>query len=140
MTGTLSILNVGEGDVKISFDKNNPEERKRASKVVADMLRAGYAILIKVGQKDGEDVFKRAIKFDPETCEYIVAGAVATDETPPKPESFAKGTSARNPVTRVPAERTHAVSVGRTAGGYDPNILSRIRRGSTLGDARKVVR
>src|ERR1700728_3973326 len=48
----LSILNVGDGDTKISFDKDKPAERKRACRIVTDMLHRGYAILVQAGEKD----------------------------------------------------------------------------------------
>lgn len=66
--GTVGILNVGDGDTKLSFDKNNPAERIRAARIVADMLRRGYALLIEV---DGK--FVRATEFKEDVCEYIIA-------------------------------------------------------------------
>src|SRR5271167_3602660 len=69
-----SILNVGDGDTKISFDKDKPQERDRACRIIQDMLRRGYAILVQAGEKDGRPIFYRATDFDPQTAEYIVAG------------------------------------------------------------------
>lgn len=122
--GQLGILNVGAGDTKLSFDKSNPAERERAAKIVADMLRRGYAILVQVGEKDGEPLFQRAKAFDPETCEYIIAGG--PDETVDigKPEGEEKSAAparrrGRGPdrQRRVRADGTRGVSVARTAGG-----------------------
>ncbi len=68
----LSILNVGAGDVKVSFDKSNPAERIRACRIVKDMLRRGYALLVEV-ERDGKKAFERALDFDEDRAEYIIA-------------------------------------------------------------------
>ena len=116
--GTIGILNVGAGDTKLSFDPKQPAERKRAAKVVADMLRRGYAILVQVGERDGKPLYQRAEGFDPETCEYIIVG------TPPEATPNLKTTLKRTRrqrrgslTTRVPASKTSAVAVARSAGG-----------------------
>jgi hypothetical protein len=72
MNGELSILNIGEGDTKLSFDKSNPQECIRAGRIVRDMLRRGYALLLEV-ERDGEKKFERALDFDENTSEYIIA-------------------------------------------------------------------
>lgn len=112
-TGTIGILNVGAGDTKLTFNKKNPAERKRAAGIVTDMLRRGYALLVQVGTKNGEPLYQRAKAFDPKTCEYIISGG--PDDT------VDIGTEAIKPprvkVKRIKAESTRAVSVGRTAGG-----------------------
>ncbi len=72
MTGTVGILNVGAGDTKLVFDKNNPQDCIRAARIVKDMLRRGYALLIEV-ERNGKKVFQRATDFNEDTCEYIVA-------------------------------------------------------------------
>lgn len=118
VNGSVSILNVGEGDTKLSFDKNNPSERKRAAKIVTDMLKRGYALLVQIGEHNGEPVYQRVKAFDPETCEYIIASAAdeAIDigrEVEPK----AKRKPGRPRNVAIPAEHTQAVSVARTAGG-----------------------
>ena len=111
----LAILNVAAGDTKITFDKSNPAERERACAVVKDMLSRGYAILVKVGERDGRPIFMRATEFDPETAEYIVVGvpdalglAPAAPAAEPKPKRVK---------TRLPADKTPAVGVARSAGG-----------------------
>lgn len=141
MNGTVGILNVGAGDIKISFDKSNPAERIRAARIVADMLRRGYALLVQSGQKeDGTPVYTRATAFDEERCEYIVADfdpvtAAEHDEqeqrrglddgpahsiTQPQAAQADGATPAprrRGRPKRIAAEGTHAVAVSRTAGG-----------------------
>lgn len=115
--GEIGILNVGAGDTKLSFDPKKPAERKRAAKVVGDMLRRGYAILVEAGKDDqGRPLYRRAEAFDADTCEYIIAGTPedhgknATQQAPKKREGKA-------PSARIKAETTHAVSVARSAGG-----------------------
>lgn len=66
--GTVGILNVGAGDTKLSFDPSNPAERIRAARIVRDMLRRGYALLIEV---DGQ--MQRALDFKDDVCEYVIA-------------------------------------------------------------------
>lgn len=72
MTESIGILNVGAGDTKLTFDKSNPAECIRAARIVKDMLRRGYALLIDTGKrKGGRPVYVRAKDFDEKTCEYI---------------------------------------------------------------------
>lgn len=67
--GQVGILNVGAGDTKLTFDPNNPAETIRARRVVKDMLRRGYALLVRL--EDGK--YTRALDFDEKTGEYIIA-------------------------------------------------------------------
>lgn len=69
MTGTVGILNVGAGDTKLSFDPRNPAERIRAARIVRDMIRRGYALLVEVAPGQ----YQRATDFDEARCEYIIA-------------------------------------------------------------------
>lgn len=62
--GALEILNVSEGDMKISFDTNDCAEAIRAKRIIKDMLRRGYALLV-----DGQ----RIKDFDETKGEYIIA-------------------------------------------------------------------
>jgi hypothetical protein len=70
--GDLSILNVGAGDTKITFDSKNPAEVIRTSRIIKDMLRRGYALLVEV-ERDGVKAYERALDFDEKTSEYIIA-------------------------------------------------------------------
>lgn len=72
MTAELSILNVGAGDTKISWDKANPSEVIRTGRIIKDMLRRGYALLVEV-ERDGEKRYERALDFDENKSEYIIA-------------------------------------------------------------------
>lgn len=120
--GAIGILNVGAGDTKISFDKEKPEERKRAAQIVTDMLRMGYAILVQVGEQDGKPLYMRAESFDPETCEYLIVGLPQAEASEPETDeetsTAAPKKRGRKPkASRVPAESTRATAVARSAGG-----------------------
>lgn len=132
MIGTVGILNVGAGDTKLSFDNSKPAEVKRAARVVKDMLERGFAILVEVGRDDKGPLYRRATGFDPDTCEYLIVGApdeadeetheetsAQKDGTPGKKgrKARAKATPGKRTTKRVPASKTKAVAVARTAGG-----------------------
>ena len=62
MNGTVQILNVAAGDIELRFDPANMGERIRASRIVTDMLRRGYALLVETEGPDVEDLMaSRAI-------------------------------------------------------------------------------
>ena len=71
--GSVGILNVGTGDTKLSFDPKNLAERIRAARIVADMLRRGYALLVEIDDGKGGKVFSRATAFREDVCEYVIA-------------------------------------------------------------------
>lgn len=129
-TGTVGILNVGAGDTKLSFDKSNPAERIRAARIVTDMIKRGYVLLVDVGKGKCQ----RVKRFDEKKCEYIIADfdpleAAASDAKEledgkaGKIEPSAAGSGKRGrgrPRLRdraIPAESTRGVAVARTAGG-----------------------
>lgn len=130
--GGVGILSVGHGDTKLSFDKSNPAERIRAARIVKDMLTRGYALLIEV-ERDGEKRFERAIAFDENVCEYVIADMdpiVAAEHDAKEVErgqeqgesqagTQAPGAKTKRTYTkrRVAAEDTRAVAVAKTAGG-----------------------
>ena len=138
MSGTVGILNVGAGDTKLSFDPSNPVERIRAARIVRDMLRRGYALLVEV-ERDGVKKFERALDFREDTCEYVIADfdpsvampapAPTEDqdhvqehhEAAPAGETPAATPAAPRkrgrPAKLVPAENSRAVAVAPTAGG-----------------------
>lgn len=121
-TGQIGILNVGLGDTKLSFDKDKPAERERAAKVVTDMLQRGYAILVQVGEQNGKPLYMRAESFDPQTCEYLIVGLPEAETTEPENQeetSTAAPTKRgrKSKMGRLPAERTRATAIARSAGG-----------------------
>ena len=122
MTAHLTILTVGDGDTTLSFDPKKPAECARAKKVVDDMLRRGFAILVEVGKKDGEPLYQRARAFDPETAEYIIVGAPDDEEAEEEAATAPKAARPRRKAgakrkRRVKASDANAVAVARTAGG-----------------------
>lgn len=67
--GSINCLSVSEGDITITFDSNNAAEAIRAKRMIRDMLRRGYALLVKL--EDG--TYTRCLEFDEASSEYIVA-------------------------------------------------------------------
>lgn len=139
--GQVGILNVGAGDIKLSFDPKNPAERIRAARIVKDMLRRGYALLIEYDD-GGETKHRRAVDFDESACTYIIAdydplsfhtpsttetgpneqvqdGGSRQAEEAPREGSEAPKRRGRPPIVRsaIPAERVKATAVGRAVGG-----------------------
>ena len=114
--GSLSVLNCGAGDLKFRFDANDPDEVEKAKKVIEDMLKRGYTILVEV---DGE--WRRATGFDPAKNCYLVTEpppeqpvAVDPAQTAPPPPPKKRG---RPKKREVPAATVRATAVAPTAGG-----------------------
>ena len=126
--GSLAILNVGKGDLKISFDPTNAKERDNSAKIVKDLLSQGYAIMVRMGGSDEEPIYQRVRAFDAKTSEYIVMGDPVTQPVHPTISDEPKGKRGRPRLSRVPSSRP-SVAVARSAGGYDPVIPVRIVRG-----------
>ncbi|HZF24047.1 MAG TPA: hypothetical protein VE030_11355 [Burkholderiales bacterium] len=70
--GVLEILNVGAGDVKITFNTGDVSDTIRARRIVTDMLRRGFALLVEI-ERDGERKYERVQAFDEKTGEYLIA-------------------------------------------------------------------
>ena len=139
MTGEVGILNIGAGDTKLTFDPTNPQEMIRAARIVKDMVRRGYALLVEVKGAEGQpSTYRRAYDFDESTCEYIIADLdqvtsqkadelettnheeveSATTETASAPrQSNSKKNGFKPRTKRVHASTTRTVAVARTAGG-----------------------
>ena len=144
--GSLQILNVGEGDVRIEFDRSDAAEAIRAKRIITDMLRRGYALLVEV-ERNGEKRFERAKAFDENTGSYVIAdfdssqaserkpevtlgqasqteakreamvGAPAATTQPAEPAALPDARRRGRPTKKLPMEGTRAVGVGRSAGG-----------------------
>ncbi len=135
--GQVGILNVGAGDTKLVFDKDDPAECIRAARIVTDMLRRGYALLVEVTMPGGEKKFQRVTEFREDTCEYVIAdfdpvtaGNADKAEAPHEhatEQAATAGDGAANEESRapkqrrprrvIPASESRAVAIGRTAGG-----------------------
>jgi hypothetical protein len=117
VTGRLSVLNVGAGDIEVRFNKHQPDEVVRAIKMLKDMQKRGYAILVK--QDDGSYV--RAIEIDAEHQCYVIS------DGPPPVEAVVdeaavtvkpgNGRRRRGYRRRQPIATSEAVGVARSAGG-----------------------
>ena len=124
MIGEVGILNVGCGDTKLSFDPSNPAECIRAARIVRDMLKRGYALLVAAGKNaKGEDIYRRVRTFNPKTYEYIIADfdgetAAESDRREAGNEQSTKTQGrARGKTRALSAHTSKAVAVARTAGG-----------------------
>lgn len=143
--GQIGILNVGAGDTKLTFDKNNPAERIRSARIVTDMLKRGYALLVEVTDKKGNKSYTRVYEFRESTCEYIIAdldpeiaakedaarerddrpadepAAAAPPRAPIEESPLATpkiaGGRRRTGTRAVSAEKTTGIAVSRSAGG-----------------------
>lgn len=110
MNGIIEILNVGTGDTKISFDKNNPEDVERAKKIIPDMIKRGYALFCEINGK-----LERVESFNPDTEDYIVRMPWETEWEgeiePPKTKAE------KQKKAKVKMRAGKVIAVGRTAGG-----------------------
>lgn len=130
MSGEISILNVGAGDTKLTFDPSDPTEVAHSARIVKDMIRRGFVLLIEVGRDEKGPIYRRAHDFNEATAEYIVAGMSADEEIiePEEPthdqepsippQRARKATPARAAGRkRIAASGAKAIAVSRTAGG-----------------------
>lgn len=144
MTGSLSVLNVGAGDIEVVFNQHDEGEREKAVRMLKDMQARGYAILVKLD--DGSYV--RAKQIDAERGRYILqlptgashAAAEPIEPAAESPTSDALGTlcacgcgktvkpgktwllghhkrKKAGQRVAVPVHRAHATGVARSAGG-----------------------
>lgn len=114
-TGSLSVLNAGEGDIQISFNQGDPADTEKALKMLTDMQRRGYGIFVRLD--DGS--YARAESIDASRGVYIVtlpelenADETAALETEKPPRRRGRGRKKEMAVAS-----THAVGVARSAGG-----------------------
>jgi len=137
----LEILNVQGGDVKITFDKGDIGDTLRAKRIITDMLRRGYAIIVEV-EREGVKAYERIVAFDETKGEYLIADfdpmaahQSDMDETAerlkrlseqheaelalPEPSAPTENAKRGRPkkYKKLPMESTKATAIGRTAGG-----------------------
>jgi hypothetical protein len=105
ITGMLSVLNTGEGDIEVTFSDENEVDVERALKMLKDMQKRGYAIMVK--HDDG--TYARAESIDEQTRCYVIREA--------DPETTAATGKRATKKKRVPIRKARAVGIGRTAGG-----------------------
>lgn len=111
--GTLDVLNVGMGHLTVRFNREDPLELARGRRLVADMLKRGYALFVEV-----EGVLRPVRRFDAKYDAYVIDQVADPKTTEPAPKT---GTGRRGPyrrmTQRVPATAAKATAIGRTAGG-----------------------
>lgn len=118
MRGELIVLNTGAGELRFSFDKDDPVETERARRTVEDMLQRGYVLMVNMTRR-GKTTTIRAKGFDAKTDEYIIAtdalyaGDPATGADAVAPAK----TGQRKRGSRVKAKNVNAIAIGRSAGG-----------------------
>lgn len=115
MPGCLDVLSCGHGHMTFNFDKDDPLETERASRVVQDMLRRGYALFI---EGEGGKLHK-VKKFDEKNASYIIAagGDGSTDHGPESKQTTAPGRKGKAAQTAVPMRTSRATAIAPTAGG-----------------------
>lgn len=72
----IDVLNAQTGHTSLTFDKNNLEEVRKASKQINDMLRMGYAIFVESG-----GATKRITSFDVHINSYMIGDIEAAPST-----------------------------------------------------------
>ena len=92
-TGELDVLNCTEGHIHITFDKDDPAELAKAQKIIEDMFKRGYAVLVETPKG-----LRKVKKFNPKTNSYVI------QEPDGKPKE-------------LPVKKTKATGIGPTAGG-----------------------
>lgn len=135
MVGSIGILNIGAGDTKLTFDKSNPAECIRSARIVTDMLRRGYALLVEV-ERNGEKAYERVREFKADTCEYIIADfdpitAAAADAAEQPGETISEENQSQDP----PPEPKNADRKGKALGPYRKRGTTAIHASSTTGVA-----
>lgn len=119
MNGSLSVLNVGAGDISITFNQHDTGERDKALRMLKDMQKRGYAILVRLD--DG--TYTRALEIDETRGCYVIQepAELPAGDASPAPTGDAPNDA---PVKRrgrhrksVPIEKAHATGVARSAGG-----------------------
>lgn len=98
----LSVLNVGAGDLHIEFDKSDPADVEKAQGIIEDMLKRGYAILVRL---EGGG-WRRVEKFDKRRSVYVVSDS-----------SGSKSQKKKATKKELPMKTTRAVGVAPTSGG-----------------------
>lgn len=105
MIGSVDILNCGAGHLRFSFS-DDPIETERASRVVQDMLKRGYALFV----DSGNGKLRKVKTFDPKKLEYIIA------DGPLYPGTSVMGKSSGG-LRSIPAKKVKTTAVGPTSGG-----------------------
>lgn len=111
---SLSVLNVGAGDLHIDFDKDDPEDVEKAKGIIEDMLKRGYTILVVQGSG-----WRKVDGFDPKRGSYLVRDAKAGSKAQKKQakRNARKEKPAEGTYRRMPMRTTRAIGIAPTGGG-----------------------
>lgn len=112
MIGEMGILNIGAGDTKLIFDVKDPDSMAKGARIVEDMIRRGYTIMVEV-ERAGKKVMRRVKKFKKDTYEYVITAEPSSDAT----AEAATGAPPKEIARTVPIASARAVAIGHRAGG-----------------------
>jgi hypothetical protein len=105
----LSVLNCTMGDMKFSFDSDDPQEVERARRCVRDMLKRGYILFVETTKG-----LRKVTGFNAKNDTYIIADGPQATETPDAKSETPKAKTCRS---TVPARGAKATAIAPTAGG-----------------------
>lgn len=78
--GMLEVLSIGRGDLKLTFDPENPDDSIKAKAVIEEMLRKGYSIFVETDVGPA-----RVQRFSAERMAYVIVELAPGNELPSGP-------------------------------------------------------
>lgn len=102
--GSLDVLNCNAGHLHITFDKNDEADVEKAKRVITDMMKRGYTLLVETPEG-----LRKVKQFDADAESYVV-------EFPDTVEPVEDAKPAKKTRT-LPMRKTRATGIGPTAGG-----------------------
>lgn len=114
-TPGLDVLNCGAGHIEIDFTKDDPNSVTEAKKIIQDMIKRGYTVVIETEDRQT----RRVEAFDPEHSHYIVSAGPTVIEPADEPAGAEAATPPKKKPKKekVPMTKARATGIGRTAGG-----------------------
>lgn len=129
--GELSVLNVGAGDIVVTFNQEDAGETEKALRMLRDMQARGYAIMVRMP----DESYRRATAIDGASGRYVIV-VPSGQELPADAEVVTCACGCGAAVTpgkkwkvghharkhgsvkaKVPVRTSRAVGVARSAGG-----------------------
>ena len=114
-SGEVSILSVGKGDLKFTFDTDDPAELEKAEQIVGNMIDRGYVLMVRF--KNGKT--RRVKRFSKSKREYIVADLPKAMQGPIEKAKRSIGSviGIKPKEASVPAKNVELTAIAPTAGG-----------------------